>query len=432
MERYKKLLITFLATFISLIFSAPLASAHVDLNSTIPTDGSVYPIAPKESTLKFEGLVDPSQVIMTLRKSDGTKLANPERKTPNGPTSEVTFILPNLSDGGYVSGYRVYSSDGHIIEGEFSFAVGNAPPPTTKKYVQPQGGRTFEVFGRSIFDLGLILLIGSLYWLFILLPKKEDEKFKNPLFKIRRSEEISEITSFLYKFLLLGSVIMSLGALFRLMSYLVVVIPGSDNEFRWNLFTNKNVIALSLATFISFKIKNMFKIELGRKQMILFFSLLTSAVYCIALVSHAADQALPYIDAFLLVFHLFLISLWIGPILIYLFLKTINNNIPKEDMVEGLKQFSPLGIFAVICASATGFSQAYINSGGGLPKGEYFYILIFKITIIIIGVMLGGINNLLLRRNIQPKNNKIFIEILLLLTVVAIASILAITPPLRG
>lgn len=430
---------TKIMVFISLILFLSLltpntAFAHVDIASTTPVDGSVSPTQPKEAILTFEGLVDPSQVSMTLRKADGSKLESPKPITPPGPATNVKFSIITLTDGTYVLGYRAYSSDGHIVEGEFSFTVGNVVSPVGgKKFKQPQGGRTFEVFARTIFDIGFILLVGSFFWLLILFPKKEDPKYPNKLLKSRNSMEENEINQFFNKFIFAGAFILATGVLMRIISYLVVVVPGSSSAFRWSLFTNKTIITLTIGLILARGVKQVFtNAKISKYRNFIFPAYLFITTYAVGLISHAADQPMPKVDAVLWVFHVSLVALWVGPVVLYFFAYTLGSKLNKEELQEGLKQFAPLAFFAVFCSLATGAAQAYVYSGGALPAGEYGAILISKIAVVVSAIFIGGIHNRLVARGRVIPANLLAVEAILMLTIIMVASILATTAPLSS
>ena len=427
----KKFKIVIFSLLLLLFSGGYSAHAHVDVSSTNPVDGSVFPVSPKEAVLTFEGLVDPTQVSATLRDAKGNKLDNPVRTTPPGPSTNVKFSLPTLKDNTYLLGYRAYSSDGHIVEGEISFTVGNVVAEiTAKKIEKPQAGRTFEVVARYFFDFGLIIVVGALFWLITLMPRREDPKNKNKLFKDRDSEEKLYLIDFFQRFILFGSSLIATGVLLRLLSFLSVAIPGSSSEYRWSLFTNKTIIIFSISFILSIyllKIKNIEDSKIKFEYKLL--GLLSPILYLMGNISHAADQPLAEIDALLWVFHLLLISLWVGPVIIYIIAFFFIRDSLKEDINEGIRQYMPLGIFSVLCAIITGLTQAYVFAGGELPSGEYLAVIIGKIFFVIFAIIIGGYNSLRILKGKKLNTKTLLVEILLLLIAVSIATILATTSP---
>lgn len=443
----KKKALTFLVVIFSSLISLSPASAHVDVSATTPYDGEVFPTSPPSINIAFEGLVDPTQVMTTLRKADGSKLDNPKRSTPDGPVSKVDFTLPSLADGTYIAGYRANSSDGHVVEGEFSFSVGAAPASKlVLKSKQPQAGRTLEVAGRITFDIGMIVLVGSIFWMLVLFPKPQKEK-KSSEKEEKKSQELNpllyerspEIVAYYYKVLgmisKIGLTLLTTGLVIRVGSFLAQTVPGATAKQRWELFYSKPLWKLLITLLIIYAITlicNTTKIKEESKAT--FYAALSFiALYTVGLVSHAADQPLPLMDAGLWACHVALISLWVGPVLVYTILKiTPESKFSNQDLLIGLKQFAPLGIFSVIFASVTGAAQAWVYAGGGIPKGEYLYLIIAKISLIVLLLPLGLINNRRVAKDKAIIGKSLKYELVIMLIVIIIAGILATTTPLSS
>ncbi len=109
--------------------SAAPASAHDQLVSTEPADGSTVASAPATVVATFSSdLIDLSQ-DMIVTTPDGTRLTGLD-VTVSG--RQVSAQLPDgLGAGDYTVAWRVVSSDGHPIEGRYGFTVaGGGPAPT--------------------------------------------------------------------------------------------------------------------------------------------------------------------------------------------------------------------------------------------------------------------------------------------------------------
>jgi copper resistance protein C len=132
-----------------LLAAAP-ASAHDELVSTDPAADSAVASLPDELTLTFSGelATDPAATELQITDADGTDLADGE------PVIDGTLLAQPLA--GAASGevtvlWKVVSSDGHPISGEFAFSVTApstptpastepataAPPPTTVPTQEP-------------------------------------------------------------------------------------------------------------------------------------------------------------------------------------------------------------------------------------------------------------------------------------------------------
>ena len=105
------------------LMPASVASAHAELSTTSPADGSVVATAPTAVTLQFsEGIsIQPDGV--RILDGDGKRVdAGKAVAADDLVTAPVDGVLPN---GGYVVAWRVVSDDGHPVRGAFSFSVGS-------------------------------------------------------------------------------------------------------------------------------------------------------------------------------------------------------------------------------------------------------------------------------------------------------------------
>lgn len=96
-----------------------LASAHSKSEATTPADGATVTEVPERS-MRFD---DPMRIIsVTLTSPDGD--VDIERETDMDPTQEFR-ALPSeaLAPGSYRFDWRGMASDGHPMQGSFSFTV---------------------------------------------------------------------------------------------------------------------------------------------------------------------------------------------------------------------------------------------------------------------------------------------------------------------
>lgn len=107
-----------LALFGSILISTS-ASAHADLVSTSPADGSEVDIAPAQISLTFSEPVLETGTAIVLNQADGTEI-------PVGPVtiegSTISVTSPaDLAAGEYKVTWRTAADDGHVLTGEFGF-----------------------------------------------------------------------------------------------------------------------------------------------------------------------------------------------------------------------------------------------------------------------------------------------------------------------
>lgn len=107
-----------------LLFAAPTpASAHDEFLSSYPEAGSTIGTSPAEITLSFSGelLTDPGSAVIEVIDTAGQNIAV---DPPVIDTVTATqHLSPDPTAGLVTVRWKVVSSDGHPISGEFSYTV---------------------------------------------------------------------------------------------------------------------------------------------------------------------------------------------------------------------------------------------------------------------------------------------------------------------
>jgi len=101
--------------------SAP-AAAHSFLVDATPSSKDHVATPPKTIKLRFGGGVEPAYSKLTIETPDGKVLAQGAVGKPDTPR-ELTLDAPDLPPARYIVRYRVLSTDGHIVEGNYEFTV---------------------------------------------------------------------------------------------------------------------------------------------------------------------------------------------------------------------------------------------------------------------------------------------------------------------
>jgi methionine-rich copper-binding protein CopC len=104
------------------VAGATSALAHSFLVDATPSSKEHVATPPKMIKLKFGGGVEPPYSKITIETPDGKVLGEGNTGVPSKPR-ELTANAPDLAPGKYVVRYRVLSSDGHIVEGNYEFTV---------------------------------------------------------------------------------------------------------------------------------------------------------------------------------------------------------------------------------------------------------------------------------------------------------------------
>lgn len=114
-----KLMKAFLTTLFILSFAGP-ASAHTDLSTTNPEDGSEVTEAIDSISLTYSGQIEEGSSF-EIMDADGTVVSVNEFTVTDGVlTGNLTAPLEN---GEYTVNWNSISEDGHPLEGTFGFTV---------------------------------------------------------------------------------------------------------------------------------------------------------------------------------------------------------------------------------------------------------------------------------------------------------------------
>jgi copper resistance protein C len=98
------------------------AWAHSFLVEATPSSKDHVATSPKTVKLRFGGGVEPKYSKLTIEDASGKVLGEGANGVPDKPR-ELSMDAPELAPGKYVVRYRVLSTDGHIVEGNYEFTV---------------------------------------------------------------------------------------------------------------------------------------------------------------------------------------------------------------------------------------------------------------------------------------------------------------------
>ncbi len=123
------LLAALLVMFALTVAAASPAHAHDELVGSDPAAGSTLDALPAELTLTFSAEIadDEGASVVEVTDAAGTTLV---AGAPTAHDNVLTQPLEGAASGAVTVRWKVVSSDGHPISGEFSFAVTGAPAPT--------------------------------------------------------------------------------------------------------------------------------------------------------------------------------------------------------------------------------------------------------------------------------------------------------------
>ncbi|WP_169582857.1 MULTISPECIES: copper resistance CopC family protein [Microbacterium] len=138
--RWTALIATLLATAALLLPGSP-AAAHDELLGSDPAEDSTVGTLPDELTLTFSGRIatDPGASEVEVTDASGASLVDAD---PVAEDNTLTQALTGEASGAVTVLWKVVSSDGHPISGEFTFEVsgsGGEPSATATTEPEPSG-----------------------------------------------------------------------------------------------------------------------------------------------------------------------------------------------------------------------------------------------------------------------------------------------------
>jgi hypothetical protein len=153
---------------ITLVLTAPAASAHNVLISSDPAKGASLETSPSKITLTFDAPVQPGNVNqVAVTGPDGNSWTE---GTVEVTSNVVTTPLRPLGPAGeYTIGYRILSADGHPVSAEVKFTLtkaGTGTPASAKPTAAPDSPASDSSGGGGgipvwIWIIGAVVLLGA-------------------------------------------------------------------------------------------------------------------------------------------------------------------------------------------------------------------------------------------------------------------------------
>ena len=157
----KRLALALLVTVLAGIVVASPASAHAELEETMPTADAVSDDAPAAVELRFTEAVEPGLGGIRVIAPDGSRADDGDVEVTEGGLLLRAGVDAD-EPGTYTTAWSVTSEDGHLIAGSFLFSVERTSTPAD---VEPAGRpavRFLGAVGRALAFGATMLLLGAL------------------------------------------------------------------------------------------------------------------------------------------------------------------------------------------------------------------------------------------------------------------------------
>ena len=159
-----RLVLVALAALLLLVSPAAPAWAHNALKSSTPAADATLTSAPTEVTLEFMQALNPQFTTVTVTGPDQQEIGAAPRV--EAARASVALDAPRLN-GVYTVAYRVVSSDGHPVQGSYTFTLEVPGGPSAPAAVEPAGTSpeaelTAEQPGVGVATIVAILIAGLL------------------------------------------------------------------------------------------------------------------------------------------------------------------------------------------------------------------------------------------------------------------------------
>ncbi|MFD9219176.1 copper resistance protein CopC [Streptomyces sp. NPDC060064] len=167
-----------LLALIAVLLCAPAASAHTELTSSTPKDGTRLDHTPSTVQFTFNEPVDPAEVRVT---AGGKKLAvtQPDARHPQGVAVAVPKSLGAAGERLTLVWRVTDEHDGHATAGMLSFQVGATDASGGGEDALPAPSSTLRdsvTVARWVEYLALVLFVGGLGFLTLLWPQGSEDR----------------------------------------------------------------------------------------------------------------------------------------------------------------------------------------------------------------------------------------------------------------
>jgi copper transport protein len=411
------------ATAVLLLLSTGPTLPHASLLSAVPADRSIVATAPEEFRLVFNEPVSP--LVLKLIASERKPIFLEQYRAEG--RALIVRAPPSLNAGTYLFSWRVISTDGHPIGGSLIFSIEAPSPgliPQTGDAYDPQARTALWVVRLAIY-FGLFIGVGGAFGRSCLLdPTGATDR---PSRSIVRASLLLGLTATALSIGLQG--LDALGAPLTQLGQPIVWGTGFNTS--WG---NSAIIA-GLAV-----LAGLCTMAIGHRRLARGLALIGLVGIGLALsASGHASAASPEVLTRPAVFlHAIGIAIWTGSLL------PLAGTITQDGSqgMAALRRFShaiPF-ILAIIILSGVVLAVVQVEHVGALWSTDFGRVLVAKLAVLALVLVIAAWNRFALTRRINRGETDarlrlvrlIFIEVMLVAIIFALATTWRFTPPPRA
>ena len=404
--------------------------AHAQLDRTSPVASSVVPNSPSEILLDFSEPVDIALGSIRLFDRSNQEIPLGDLRHQVGDKSIIVADVPQLASGPYAVVWKATSTDGHVLNGAFSFEVGNQSSGEAAQLLETvittiDNSSPLEPWInvlRYLSFLSIVVLIGV-----VVLTAASELLNEQRLMALLSISLATLFVSTIGHFLLHGPYLV--GGSWSDIGDLDVLAKVIDT--RVGLALLLRIALLVLATVLALGIPRRWNESPLWTNTAMLISI--GLVLSFGLAGHPSTASPAALAVVVDGLHLWSLSVWIGGIItLALAWKVLVRVDAQVHDIHVVNRFSRLATVAMPATAISGLVSAVIITGGitSVFENRYGQILLLKIVVVAVIVVIGALARRVLRKTgAFAIRRAILLEAVLALAVFAFSVGLVVTPP---
>ncbi len=393
--------------------------AHAGLESSDPPAGAYLDAAPERITLTFDEAI--TTAFGSLRVLNSSAKVVVETPLTRGADKSIAVAPVDavLPDGTYVAVWRVMSSDGHPVQGSFTFVVGEATSTSgdavAKATTVTHGlSRLFVVIRASTY-LALALIIGTIVLLW-----STDRR--------RLSPRTSILVRGAWLVLLVATVegLLSFGPHAAGVKIYKALDGDLVSATLTTTFGRAQLVRVVLLLAM-WPLLNQF--VMGKRRMVPLAALLVGVVSTVSVSGHALSTSPMVFGVALDVVHLLAIGSWIGGLFVVVF---VTRRLDDERTLLLTDRFSGIAQWALPVVIGTGIAQSWllVKDVTEIFDTQFGRTLVIKVALVFVVIALSGsARRALKQRDARNLRTTVVFEAVVALVVVSLtASLTGLSP----